>query len=112
MAVPHASEVLIREGDHDEENRCRAAAALRYGVRDGRERGCAYAGHAVADGADRAGDERTCTGWVGHLSLVLRIEVVPDRLSVRGELLVPVRGHLLSRQAVSDRLMRAADAIS
>jgi hypothetical protein len=86
--------------DHDEENPRRAARALRADVRDGWEWNRAYVGRAdatVAFRADRAGLERTRAGRVGCLSLVLRIEVLPNRGSMRRELLVRMRGHLLNR---------------
>jgi len=91
--------VRAKEVYHDEEDACRAAPDLRAGVCDGREWNRTYGGRVddtVGDRADRTGYGRADRDGVGCLSLVLRIEVVPHRLSMRCELLFPLRGDLLS----------------
>ena len=97
-----------KEVYHDQEDARRAAPDLRASVCDGREWNRTYSGRiddTVGGRADRTGDVRTDrAGYVhadragvGWLSLVLRIEVVPQRLSMRGEMRRGVRGDLLSR---------------
>src|SRR5437867_3933005 len=85
--------VRAKEVYHDEEDARRAAPDLPAGVSDERERNRTYSGRVddtVGDRADGTGADRA---GVGCLSLVLRIEVVPQRLSMRGELPCAVRRH-------------------
>jgi len=100
--------VRAKEVHHDEEDARRAAPDLRAGVCDEREWNRTYSGRvddtvggrADRTGyvrADRAGYLRAARAGVGWLSLVLRIEVVPQRPSMHGELRCGVRGNLLSR---------------
>lgn len=83
--------VRRKEGSHDEENaRCAASDLLADGCigrkcsgTDGK-----YVDDARCDGTDFPCDEHTGRSGMGKLSLVLRVEVLPHLLSVRGELLV------------------------
>ena len=84
--------VRAKEVKHEKEDARSAAPDLRTDGCDGREWKRAYGGvddDTVADCADRPG--------LGCLSLVLRIEVVSHRFSMRGQLLLRVRSDLLKR---------------
>jgi hypothetical protein len=83
--------VRAKEDNHEEKDDRGAAPDLHADGCDGRECKRTYGGRVddtVADRADRA--------WVGCLSLVLRIEVVLHRRSMRCELRCGVRSNLLS----------------
>ena len=83
--------VRAKEVNHDEEDARRAVPDLRAGDRDGRKWSRTYGGHVDYAIGDRAGRPR-----VGFLSLVLWIEVVLHRLSMRCELLFSLRTDLLT----------------
>ena len=90
--------VRAKEVYHDQENARCAAPALPAGIRDGREWNRSYGGRVddtVGDRADWTLYGRTSRAGMGRLSLVLRIEVVPQRRSMRGGLYCGVRGDLL-----------------
>ena len=85
--------VRAKEEPHDEENARRAASDLPAGNRDGWKWKRADPGHVdgtVVDRADRTGHELPERSGLGWLSLVLWIEVVRDRRSMRRQLLVRV----------------------